>query len=120
MGTGSVAAWLGWIMVLVRVDPIETGALGLLLFYVTLLAALVGTLSVGGVLYRLFVLKRQHVVMREARISFRHGLMLSSVAVISLALSAQSLLTWWNLLGLLCIVAVAEYIFVTMEESRRM
>ncbi len=107
-------------MVLFRVDPAETGIVGLFLFYVTLFAGLVGTLAVAGVLYRVYFLKRHQVVMREARISFRHSLFLSFVAVASLTLSAQALLTWWNMLGLFTLVGVVEYVFVAMEESRRM
>ncbi len=120
MALTSLLAWLGWIMVLLRVDPIETGALGLFLFYVTLFAALLGTVAVLGALYRIFVLKRQHIIMREARSAFRHGLLLSLVAVVSLALSAQALCTWWNMLGLLILIGSIEYLFVSMEESRRM
>lgn len=120
MGVTSFVAWAAWVLVLFRVDPSESGALGLFLFYVTLFGGLVGTVAVGGVLYRVLVLKRHQLVMREARISFRHALMLSFVAVGSLALSAQALLTWWNVLGLCLSVGVIEYIFVSMEESRRM
>lgn len=120
MAITSVLAWAGWVMVLFRVDPSETGIVGLFLFYVTLFAGLVGTLAVGGVLYRVYFLKRHQVVMREARISFRHSLFLSFVAVASLTLSAQALLTWWNMLGLFTLVGVVEYVFVAMEESRRM
>jgi Ca2+/Na+ antiporter len=120
MGATSLLAWAAWALVIFRVDPGETGVLGLGLFYVTLFAGLVGALAVGGVLYRVLVLKRHQLVMREARISFRHALMLSFVAVGSLALSAQNLLTWWNILGVCLFVGAIEYLFVSIEESRRM
>lgn len=120
MAGASIAAWLGWVVVLWRVDPAETGLLGLGLFYITLFASLVGTFAVAGVLYRVLVLKRQQLVIREARITFRHGLMLAFVAVSSLALSAQSLLTWWNVIGIFSCVGLIEYVFVSMEENRRM
>lgn len=120
IGATSLLAWFGWLLVLFRVDPGETGALGLGLFYVTLFAGLVGTIAVAGVLYRVLVLKRHELVMREVRISFRHALMLSFVAVGSLALSAQNFLTSWNLFGLFLLIGFIEYLFVSMEESRRM
>ncbi len=120
MGGTTLLAWLGWLVVLFRLDPIETGIIGLLLFYITLFAALVGTIAVAGVLYRVLVLKRQQIVMREVRISFRHGVMLAFVAVATLALSAQNLLVWWNMVGLFTVLCVVEYVFVAMEESRRM
>lgn len=120
MGAASVAAWIGWFVVVWRVDPAETGLLGLGLFYITLFASLVGTFAVAGVLYRVLVLKREQLVMREVRITFRHGLMLAFVAVFSLGLSAQNLLTWWNMLGIFACIGLVEYVFVSMEENRRM
>ena len=120
MGAATIVAWMGWLITLFRVDPLETGILGLFLFYITLFTGLAGTFAVGGVLYRILILKRQDLVVREARISFRHGLMLALVAVVSLSLSAQSLLTWWNLLGVFLVIGIVEYVFLTMEESRRM
>jgi hypothetical protein len=99
---------------------VETGIPGLFLFYITLFAALMGTIAVVGVLYRVLVLKRQEIVMREVRISFRHSIMLAFVAVATLALSAQNVLVWWNILGLFAVLGVVEYVFVAMEESRRM
>ncbi len=120
MGGTTLLAWVGWLTVLFRLDPGETGIMGLVLFYITLFAALVGSIAVGGVLYRVLFLKRQQIVMREVRISFRHGIMLAFVAVATLALSAQNLLIWWNVLGLFAVLGVIEYVFVSMEESRRM
>ncbi len=120
MGGTTLLAWLGWLTVLFRLDPAETGLIGLFLFYITLFAALVGSIAVGGVLYRVLFLKRQQIVMREVRISFRHGIMLAFVAVATLALSAQNLLIWWNVLGLFAVLGVVEYVFVSMEEGRRM
>ncbi len=120
MAGTSLVAWFGWFLVLERVDPQETGAVGLALFYITLFAALFGTVSVMGALYRVFCLKRKGLVMREARISFRHGILLSLVAVSSLALSAQGMLTWLNILAIFTCISVVEYLFVSMEEHRRM
>ncbi len=112
-------AWITWALVLFRMDPGEAGLIGFLLFYVTLFASLVGTLAVGGVLYRVLKLKRHHLIIREVRIAFRHGIILSLAGVVSLALSAQNLLTWWNLFGVFFIIGLIEYLFVLMEESRR-
>lgn len=120
MAATTLLAWVGWLVVLFRLDPVETGIPGLFLFYITLFAALMGTIAVVGVLYRVLVLKRQEIVMREVRISFRHSIMLAFVAVATLALSAQNVLVWWNILGLFAVLGVVEYVFVAMEESRRM
>ena len=111
--------WLAWSVVVIRIDPSEAGLSGLLIFYVTLLAALVATLSVAGVFYRVRILKRNQLLTREVKIAIRHAIILSLVAVVSLALSAKNLLFWWNLLGLFILMGVVEYGFILVEESRR-
>ncbi len=119
MSIATALAWAGWALVLFTTDPTEAGFTGLLLFYLTLFVAMVGTLSVFGVLYRVRFLKRDHLLTREVRIAFRHAIMLSTVGIASLALSAQGLLTWWNFLALFVGVGIVEYVFLLMQESRR-
>lgn len=119
MIAGTLLAWMGWMLVLNTIDQQETGLPGLGLFYLTLFVSLVGTLATLGVLYRVRMLKQHQLLSREVKISFRHGVMLSLVAVISLALSAQSLLFWWNFIALIIFVAAIEYGFLLVNESRR-
>ena len=119
MGAGTLLAWIGWLLVLFNIDQQEAGFLGLALFYLTLFVALIGTLATVGVLYRVKLLKRKELLSREVKISFRHGVMLSLVAVISLALSAQALLFWWNFIALIILVSAIEYGFLLVHESRR-
>ncbi len=119
MGAGTILAWLGWLFVIFRIDPQEAGIPGLVLFYVTLFVSLIGTFAMLGVYYRVGWLKRRQVMSREVRIAFRHGLMLSFVAVLSLALSAAALLTWWNMLLMIAFIGVVEYGFLLVQESRR-
>lgn len=116
---GTIIAWIGWVFVLWRIDPQEADVLGLALFYLTLFVALVGTLATIGILYRIKFLKRKDLLSREVKISFRHGVMMSLVGVIALALSAQELLFWWNFLALIVLVAAIEYGFLLVNESRR-
>jgi hypothetical protein len=119
MGFATLVAWGGWGFVVWSVDPKETGVLGLILFYITLLSALIGTLTVFGVWYRVRRAKMASIVSREVRISVRHAVMLSCVAVVSLALAAKDLLAWWNTLGMFVLVGVIEYIFLLVQDSRR-
>jgi hypothetical protein len=119
MTIGTVLAWGAWVFVLLRVDPGENGLIGLLLFYVTLFVALIGILAIAGVLYRVKLLKRHQLVSREVKIAFRHAIIFAGVAVICLALSAQGLLFWWNVLALFALVGLVEYGFLLVQESRR-
>ena len=119
MIVGTVLAWIGWGFVLFTIDPQEAGFLGLALFYLTLFVACIGVLATVGVLYRIKFLKRKELLSREVKISFRHGVMVSLVGVIALALSAQGLLFWWNFIALIVLVAAIEYGFLLVNESRR-
>lgn len=119
MGATTLVAVGGWLYVLLRVDPIETGWMGLLLFYITLYSACIGIFAIIGMLYRVRLLGRNDVLSREVKIAMRHALMFATVSVISLALSAKNLLTWWNLAALFSVVGLIEYLSLLVQESRR-
>ncbi|MFA6429085.1 MAG: hypothetical protein WCV84_01135 [Patescibacteria group bacterium] len=119
MGIMTVVAWFGWGFVVSRIDPDEAGIIGLLIFYITLFAALIGTFAVGGAMYRVILRGRSEVVFREVRITFRHAVMVSFVGLVSLALSAKDWLSGWVLLGLVVGVGMVEYLFLLVQESHR-
>ncbi len=119
MGVTSLLAWGGWAYVIFLIDPYEAGAPGLALFYITLFAALIGTFSLLGLLYRIKWLGRSQVLLREVMVAVRHGVMFAAVSVVSLALASQNLLTWWNVLALFIVTAVVEYGFLLVQEGRR-
>lgn len=108
-----------WFFVMWSVNPFEASAAGFVMFYLTLLMMLVGLLTIAGVGYRVLILRRTDVVSREVRISFRHAVFLSLIAVIALALSASGWLHWWAVLALIATVSIVEYVFLVKEEARR-
>ena len=108
-----------WLFVMWSVNPFEATASGFVMFYLTLLMSLVGIFTIAGVGYRVLILRRTDVVSREVRISFRHAVFLSLIAVIALALSAAGWLHWWAVLALIATVSVVEYVFLVKEEARR-
>ena len=119
MGVATSLAWGSWIYVLFQVDPHETGLMGFVLFYVTLFASLVGTMAILGSVYRVVLRKRQQLITREVRISFRHAMMVSAGAVVTLILSTQDLLSWITLLLLFMAIGLLEYLFLLVQESHR-
>jgi hypothetical protein len=119
MALGTLLAWTAWLLVLFNINPDEAGLMGMSIFYVTLFMSLVGTLTLLGVLYRVMVRRRHDLVSREVRVSFRHGIFLSIIAVASLAIAAQGLFKWWSGLGLLAVTCIVEYFFLVKESSRR-
>ncbi|MDO8584443.1 MAG: hypothetical protein Q7R83_04675 [bacterium] len=118
MSIAALFAWVGWVYVLVSINPIESGFVGHLLFYITLLLALTGTLAVVGLLFRLRA-KKDQMLFREVRIAWRHAILLSIACIASLLLASRDLLTWWNFLALFVGVGFVEYLFLIVQESKR-
>jgi hypothetical protein len=119
MAISTIVAWLSWSLIVLNVNPEETGLWGFVLFYFTLITGLIGTLSLIGILYRVMLRQRKEVLSREVKISFRHAVLLSFVAVSALALSAYGILHWWILLVLIVIVSAVEYVFLMVQQARR-
>ncbi len=118
MGIAALFSWAAWIYVLIGINPEEAGALSFFLFYLTLFLALVGTLSVLGVIFRARKAE-QALLFREVRIAFRHAVILSSATILALFLASQDLLTWWNFIAIFVGIGVVEYLFLILQENRR-
>lgn len=119
MSIATLLSWGAWVLVLYTTNPNDAGAGGFFVFYVTLAMGLIGLLTLMGMAYRILFLRRTAVMAREVRISFRHAVFLSIVAVGALALSAQGWLSWWVLLLSLILMSIVEYLFLLREEARR-
>lgn len=119
MCLATLLSWAGWGLVIWNMDPSQVGIMGFLLFYVTLGMALLGSLTLLGVVYRVVFLQRQTVLIREVRVAFRHGVLVSLLGVGSLALSGVGSFRWWIILLFIGAVSALEYFFLIGEESRR-
>lgn len=116
MTLATVTAWIAWSVVLHGVDPTRSGVVGFLLFYITFIMAVFGTISVLGLLIRLWRSKRE-LPSRLAIRSFRHGLLLSVLLTSSLLLFSQNWFRWWTMLLMVIIVALIEMAFVSSRQS---
>lgn len=112
-------AWVGWLIVLMNVDPFQTSFMGIVLFYVTLAVGLVGVFTLIGLTYRVGILRRKELVSREVKVSFRHAILLTAVSVITLILSRQGVLHWWVLVVLIVTAGILEYLSLLVQHSRR-
>ena len=119
MAVATALATFAWGVIVWNTDPFETGITGLLMFYLTLFMTLVGALTILGSLYRVHILKRKDVLIREVKISFRHAIALAMAGIAALVLSAQGKLHWWSFLILIVTFSIVEYLFLVKEESRR-
>jgi len=114
MSIASVAAWIAWAVVLHGVDPSLSGQMGYILFYLTLSIALFGTISVFGVLVRLWK-DRTAIAVRVTMQAFRQALLLTALFIGSLVLFSQGWFRWWTMLLVVIIVSFIELAFVSKK-----
>lgn len=119
MGLSTLIAWLAWIVLLFNIDPTQASVFVFVIFYFTLGVGLIGLISLMSMAYRVLVVKQHELIIRQVRVAFRHAVLLSSVAVIALALSAGGLFHWWVLIVLIGIASFIEYICLLIQSSRR-
>lgn len=118
MGAATVLAWLAWATVVWRINPDEAGAMGLILFFLTLGFGLVGVFATASMAYRVRVLHRS-VIVREARIAFRQAIFLAVAACILLFLASQDVLYWWTTLMVFLVFGGAEYLSFSLDRHSR-
>jgi len=108
--------WLAWITVLYYINPDTSGFIGLFLFYISLLVALVGTLTLIGFFLRVWF-SSEEIVYKHVGVSLRQAILFSVLVIGGLFLQGSRLLTWWN--GLLFILGliVLEMFFITRRTS---
>ena len=118
MGMATALAWLGWLVVLFRLNPDEVGWSGIALFFLTLYMGLVGTFATASLSYRVLKLKRP-IVSREMRIAFRHAFLLATGGCLLLFLAAKDILS----LGVLALIFVVfgglEFLALWLDQHQR-
>lgn len=116
MTLATVTAWIAWAVVIHGVDPSRSGTLGFLLFYVTLVMALFGTISLVGLLVRLW---RSHSELPSRMVlrSFRHGILLTALFTGSLLLFSHGWFRWWTMFLVIVIVTFIELTFLSSRHS---
>ncbi len=119
MCLSTLLAWTAWGFVVMNVQPVGTGAIGPGLFYVTLFVSLIGSFTLIDLLARLVLFKQKGADFREVRISFRHAVLLSFLAVIALFLSSGGWLTWWAWIILIVVASAIEGLFLLAQSGRR-
>ncbi len=110
--------WGAWLYIVETVNPNETTIVGIGIFFLTLFLGMVGVVSLLESVVRVWLLKRE-VIIREVAIAFRHGVLLSLVAIGSVILVKQQLFQWWTLLLLIIVASLIEYVSLLVQVRRR-
>lgn len=113
MGLGSVIAWGAVGLIILATDPAGAPPAVFAGLYASLLLALTGTLSVAGFGARTALFRDGAPASRHVIASLRQAILLSTLAVASLALSRNGLLTWWTGAIIIAMFSSIEYVFVS-------
>lgn len=112
MFLSTIVCWLAFGLILYYVNPYNSGALGLIAFYISLFFASIGTLTLIGFYLRVWFSKNE-ILFAHVNPSFRQAILLSIILVGSLVLQAFRLLTWWD--GSLFVISIVlvEFYFIS-------
>lgn len=115
MLAGTLLSYSGLAIVLTSIDPLIAGFFGFTLFYLSAFTALVGSLTVLGLLLRVYVLKRKLLMTKQVAISSRQAVLLSAVFVGALMLQSMKILNWWNTFFLVGGLTVIEFFIISLK-----
>ncbi len=114
-GCGLIA-WIGWVLVLVKLSPYESMGMALSFFVVTLFIALACTFTVLGFYFRVWLFKNE-IFYKHINTALRQGVLLSLIAVFCLVFQMLRVLTWWSGLLLIVITVLLEFYFSSQDSE---
>ncbi|KKR06958.1 MAG: hypothetical protein UT33_C0006G0034 [Candidatus Peregrinibacteria bacterium GW2011_GWC2_39_14] len=103
IGIAGIIAWLGFFITLTKLNPFESTGMAMTFFFLTLFIALMCTFTILGFYFRVWIY-RNEIYYKHINISLRQGVMLSLIAIISLALQLLGVLNWLS--GLLLVIVM--------------
>ena len=118
MSIGTAICWIAWFFVINNIDPKQAGFAGYIFFYLSLYLALTGTFSVIGFLIRRRLVKSDEIAFHHVRHTFRQGMLISSLILVTLILLQERLLTWWNGILLVILFVILESIIFTNRKYK--
>ncbi len=112
----TLAAWGVWFWVLTGVSVDAFGLVAVALFYGSIGLAVLGSLSLMGLLLRISVLKSEDLRFTVVKVSFRQSLLLTLLFLTTLSFLHLHYLTWWNFLVLVLFVMSLELFFSSSQK----
>ena len=112
----TLICWLSFGFVLFYLDPVASGMLALLLFYISLGLGLAGTFFLLGFVVRA-IFQKNVPLFRHIGVSIRQAIFFMVLLVGSLVLQSARLLTWWNLLLFILFLIILEFFFLLRNSN---
>ncbi len=108
--------WGLFVFIINLINPENTNTLGFTIFYVSLFLALAGTTAIGGFFVR-FKLMKKELAVRAVKTAFRQSFLFSFLLVAILFLLSQKLFSWFNLILLILILSVLEFLLISSKQK---
>ena len=111
LGIAGLLSWIAWTMVILQLDPEQSTATGLSLFYISLFFGMIALFTLLGFGLRAWK-SHEPVTDRHLSVSLRQGILLSICTLMCVALLMFGVLRWWN--GLLVVTLITLFeLYVT-------
>jgi hypothetical protein len=108
--------WGLFIFIINLINPENTNTLGFTIFYVSLFLALAGTTAIIGFFIR-FKLMKKELAVRAVKTAFRQSFLFSFLLVAILFLLSQKLFSWFNIILLILILSVLEFLLISSKQK---
>lgn len=112
----AITSWIGFYIVILKINPEESTEIALALFVASLFIALTCTFTLLGYYLRLWFHKNE-IYSNHINISLRQGILLSLCAVFCLVFLLLHVLTWWIGILLVSIITLIEFYFMFKNTS---
>lgn len=117
LGVCTALCWVAWFLVLLMLNPVGVGLLALVLFYISLFCALIGTFSIVGYIFRVKIMRKDEMAHKGVNIASRQSVLFSFLLIAALMLQSQRFLTWWTLLILIAVLSFVELFFISYKQN---
>lgn len=111
---GTLIGSIAWVLVVLNINPSQTGFFGFVVFYLTLFIALQGFFTSVPTLLRSIIYRHRNTE-EIIVISLRQGFLLTILILGSLFLLSQNLLFWWSLLLMIGFLSLIEFFFISTK-----
>ena len=111
----SLALWAFFIFLLNFLNPKTANTLSLALLYSNLFLSLSGTLTLLGFFLRRKI-NKDRLAFYSLQSSFRQSFSFSFLLVATLLMLAQNLFSWFNVIIIIAILSILEYIFINEKK----
>jgi len=113
----AIISWIGFYIVILKINPEESTELALALFFSSLFIALTCTFTLLGYFLRLWFNKNE-IYGNHTNIALRQGVLLSFCAIFCLLFLLLKVLTWWIGILLVSLITLVEFYFMSKEQQK--